>query len=259
MQIWIHSSKAMRGEPVGGLRPPQLLDKAQELDTYLKTLTPAQLGQVMKLSGPLAKKTHALIAEWKAEPAQQSVAIDTFIGDIYSGMQAPSLSAAERAYADKTLYILSGLYGVLRPLDGIMPYRLEMGYKLPDKQYANLPRYWGDSIAACLPAKGTIVNLSAVEYSQAVTPFVEASRIVAPRFMTVSPKTGEPAFVVVHAKIARGAFARWMIANRVKELGALTDFNEIGYRHVKKLSTPDSPAFVCEEFGGIGLSIRMQE
>lgn len=261
MIILIHSSKAMRAVAAGGneLRQPRLLGRAQQLDTYLKTLSAAQLARVMKLSIPLAKTTHALIAEWTTAPTRQAAAIDTFIGDIYSGLQAPTFSATERAYADKTLYILSGLYGILRPLDGICPYRLEMGYKLPDPSYANLYKLWGDAIAACLPAEGPIVNLAAVEYSDTVTPYVAAERVVAPRFLTVSPKTGEPTFVVVHAKIARGAFARWLIVNRIREPKQLIEFEDIGYRYSKKLSAPDSPAFVAKEFGGTGLSIRMQD
>jgi uncharacterized protein len=259
MIILIHSSKAMRAAPVGkDLRPPRLLPMAKELATYLKSLSASQLAASMTLSTPLAKKTHTLIADWNATPSKQTLAIDAFIGDIYSGMQAPSFSAADRAHADKTLHILSGLYGILRSLDGIHPYRLEMGYKLPDKKFANLYKYWGDSIASCLPSKGPIVNLAADEYSKTVMPFVDETRIVAPRFLTVSPKTGQPAFVVVHAKIARGAFARWLIINRIDSVSDLNKFDDIGYGYVKKLSQPAAPVFVCKEFGGTGLSIRMQ-
>jgi cytoplasmic iron level regulating protein YaaA (DUF328/UPF0246 family) len=189
MIILIHSSKAMRSaSSAKKLRSPQLLPKAQELAGYLMTLPASQLATSMSLSAPLAKKTQALIADWNAAPGGQTPAIDAFIGDIYSGMQAPSFSAADRTHADKTLHILSGLYGILRPLDGIHPYRLEMGYKLPDRKFANLYKYWGESIAACLPAKGPIVNLAADEYSKTVTPFVDGARIVAPRFLTISPK-----------------------------------------------------------------------
>lgn len=258
MIILIHSSKAMRSAPAGKkVRKPQLLPKAEELAAYLKTLSASELAASMNLSAPLAKKTQALIADWSPAPNKQTPAIDAFIGDIYSGMQAPSLSDADRAHADKTLNILSGLYGILRPLDGIHPYRLEMGYKLPDKKFANLYKYWGDSIAACLPANGPIINLAADEYSKTVTPFVDEERILAPRFLTVSPKTGQPAFVVVHAKIARGAFARWLLVNRIKDISDLTQFDDIGYRYVKTLSKPESPVFVCKEFGGTGLSIRL--
>ena len=260
MIILLHSSKTMRRTPSshGKLRKPLLLDRARRLDAYLKTLSAGQLAKVMSISGALAGKTHALIAAWTTEPKHQTLALDSFIGDIYSGLQADGLSGAERDYADKHLFILSGLYGIIRPYDGICPYRLEMGYKLPDPKFASLYAYWGESIAACLPNEGPIVNLAAEEYTRTITPFVDASRVIAPRFLTVSPKTGEPVFVVVHAKIARGAFARWLITNRGKSIATLTQFGELGYRFDKTLSTSDSPVFVCETFGGKGLSMRLR-
>jgi uncharacterized protein len=261
--ILLHSSKTMRRAEVGGakLRRPLLLEKAQRLDAYLKTLSAKQLAQVMRISPALAEKTRALIADWTAEPEDQSLALDSFVGDIYSGLHASDLSPDDRDYADQTLRILSGLYGIIRPYDGICPYRLEMGYKLPDPAFASLYAYWGDSIAACLPKTGPIINLSAVEYSQTVTRYLEkdgAGRLVTPKFLTVNPKTGEPAFVVVHAKIARGAFARWLITSRVQDAAALPNFEDLGYRFTADLSSADGPTFVCEDFGGKGLSIRLQ-
>jgi uncharacterized protein len=258
MIILLHSSKTMRHSGEGYvLRSPLLIEKAQRLNDYLQSLAPSQLAKIMKISPILAEKTHDLIAEWTAEPERQSLALNSFTGDIYSGLHANDLSTQERDYTDQVLRILSGLYGIIRPYDGIYPYRLEMGYKLPDTTFASLYDYWGDSIAATLPKTGPIVNLSAEEYSQTVTRYLDPSRIVAPRFLTVSPKTGQPAFVVVHAKIARGAFARWLITNRVEQLSALTEFNQLGYRFHQELSGAGAPAFVCEEFGGKGLSIRL--
>lgn len=260
MIILLHSSKTMRSSPDKDvrLREPQLLEKAKRLDTYLKTLSATQLTKIMSISPSLAEKTHALIAAWTAESEQQSLALDSFVGDIYSGLHANDLSPADRDYADQTLYILSGLYGIIRPYDGICPYRLEMGYKLPDPAFASLYTYWGESIAACLPNTGPIVNLAAVEYAQTVTPFVDAARIVVPKFLTISPKTGEPTFVVVHAKVARGAFARWLIRNRTTDIATLTQFDDLGYRFAQDLSSANSPTFVCETFGGKGRSIRLQ-
>jgi len=240
------------------LHRPLLLDKAQRLDAYLKTLSPQQLAAAMKLSPALAEKTHALIAAWNADPEQQSPAIDSFIGDIYSGLHANDLPPKDRDYADETLRILSGLYGLIRPYDGIFPYRLEMGYKLPDPAFANLYTYWGESIAACLPVEGPIINLAAEEYSKTVTRFVDPARVIAPRFLTANPKTGKPEFVVVHAKIARGAFARWLITERIHFLDALTQFAEIGYHYAADLSQDGIPTFVCETFQGKGLSIRLE-
>jgi uncharacterized protein len=258
MIILLHSSKTMRAEPGSGKQPPLLLDKARRLDAYLKTLSPQQIAETMKVSPALAEKTRDLIAAWTVAPEAQTLAVASFTGDIYSGLQWPELSAADGDYAAQTLRILSGLYGILRPNDGICPYRLEMGYRLPDPPYNNLYRFWAEDIAACLPVEGPIVNLSADEYSRTVTPFVDPARMVAPRFLTVSPKTGKPEFVVVHAKIARGAFARWLIKKRVGVVGDLAGFDDIGYRFDANLSQPGEPVFVCQEFGGKGLSIRLR-
>lgn len=245
---------------VGEQKPahaPLLLDQAKELDRYLKTLSPEQLGKIMHLSPALASKTHQLIGGWNDRPERQSPAIDSFVGDIYSGLQASTLSAQDRAYADSVLYIFSGLYGLLRPLDGICPYRLEMGYKFPDSPWKNLYTFWDKSIADLLPKDGPIINVSSIEYSRTVTPYLDPSRLITPRFLTVDPKTHEPTFVVVHAKIARGAFAHWLIKNRIKKVESLPAFDNIGYAYDTKLSTPNEPVFVCSEFGGKGLSMRL--
>lgn len=261
MIILIHSSKTMRqveGSQHPGLSQPQLATQASELGTYLKKLTPAQIANIMAISPTLADKTHTLLQDWTPSVDVQSSAVDTFLGDIYSGLQVDTWSKDDREYANKTLRILSGLYGILRPLDGIYPYRLEMGYRLPNTKYNNLYNFWGNSIADTLPADGFIVNLSAVEYSKTITQYVEPSRVVTPNFLTVSPKTGEPTFVVVHAKIARGAFANWLITRRVTRVDKLKDFDMLGYKYSKQLSTIDQPVFVCKEFGGLGLSVRLK-
>jgi hypothetical protein len=260
MIILLHTSKTMRvAASQTPLRQPALLRKTVELATYLKTLSPTQLTHVMHVSAPLAEKTHETLAEWNIKPSRQTPAIESFIGDIYSGLQANKLTTAQRNYADTHLYILSGLYGVLRSNDGVSPYRLEMGYRLLAEPYANLYKFWGDSIAKILPKNETIINLAAVEYSRVVLPFVDSERVITPKFLTYDAKTSEYTFVVVHAKIARGAFAHWLIISRVTTAEGLSQFAEIGYRYSKKLSTPQEPVFVCKEFGGKGLSVRLQK
>jgi cytoplasmic iron level regulating protein YaaA (DUF328/UPF0246 family) len=235
-----------------------LLDRAEELIAYLRTLSVKQLSTVMTLSTPLAEKTREQFLAWSRDPGDQAPAAASFVGDIYSGLQVGSFTAADRSHAAKHLRILSGLYGILRPFDGIAPYRLEMGYRLPDPKYANLYRFWGTSIAEQLPASGRVVNLAANEYAKVVLSAIEPKRVVAPRFLTADPKSGEPKFVVVHAKVARGAFARWLITARVSDdPEALSGFDELGYRFRPELSTPSEPSFVCTEFGGKGLSVRL--
>ncbi len=259
MVVLIHTSKTMRSQPPA-TRPtstPALLDRAVELHEYVCTLTPRRLATVMELSPTLADKVHQQLTQWSTDPADQWPAVESFLGDIYSGLQVSAFTAADRTYAGRHLRILSGLYGILRPYDGISPYRLEMGYRLPEKRFANLYKFWGTSVAEQLPA-GVIVNLAAAEYSKVVLDHVDPARVVTPRFLTINPKTGVPTFVAVHAKIARGAFARWMITGRVKASPTtVTDFAELGYRFDPSASTTREPCFVCEDFEGKGLSIRL--
>jgi cytoplasmic iron level regulating protein YaaA (DUF328/UPF0246 family) len=258
MIILLHSSKTMRSPLHEGavLRSPQLLAKAETLAAYLQTLSVAQIAAAMHVSSGLATKTQQLLAAWSADADKQSLALDSFVGDIYSGLRADSLSDSDRDYADKTLRILSGLYGVIRPYDGICQYRLEMGYRFPDVTYGNLYKFWGSHIADTLPSEGPIINVSSEEFTKTVIPFVAPERVITPKFLTVDQKTGEPTFVVVHAKIARGAFARWLIQSRTTSPEGLSDFTDIGYTYDPTSSTPGHPTFICQTFEGKGLSMK---
>jgi cytoplasmic iron level regulating protein YaaA (DUF328/UPF0246 family) len=264
MIILIHSSKTMRPAVTDNglvLSQPALLTKAKELAAYLKTLSVKEVETSMKVSEKLAMTTKDLISSWNDDPRNQRPAIDSFLGDIYSGLQVASLTEQDRLYANAHVRILSGLYGILKPLDGVYPYRFEMGYRLPHTDYVNLYSFWGDMIADSLPENEPIIDLTAVEYGKTITNKIESSRIVTPRFLTQSkkesPKMGEAVFVVVHAKIARGAFANWMICNRIEDVERLKDFAEIGYEYSALLSTPAVPVFVCKDFKGLGLSVRL--
>ena len=242
--------------PTQPLSQPALQTDATELATYLRTLSVAEIARVMKVSPTLAQKTHELYQSWLTSP--ESAAIDSFVGDIYSGLRANTLTSDDRLYAADRLRILSGLYGILRPNDAIRQYRLEMGYRLPADQYRNLYAFWEQKIVNQIPADQIIINLAAVEYSKVITPYVDAGRIIAPRFLTMHPVTKEPTFVVVHAKIARGAFAHWLLRQRIDTPARLTEFMEIGYCYDESLSTSQEPVFVCQEFGGKGLSMRLE-
>ena len=260
LQILLHSSKTMRDSQSGPPLPyqaPQLLVRAEELAGYVRSLDVDQIATVMKLSSDKAASTMELMAAWSRGASGSRPAIDAFIGDIYSGLQVHAWTHEDRDYANAHLLILSGLYGGLRACDSVAPYRLEMGYRLPSMLQKNLYQYWGDTIATLLdPRVATLVNLSAVEYTKALLPYIDIP-VVTPRFLTVSPKTGEPTFVVVHAKIARGAFAKWLIVNRIENTKQFTLFDDLGYRYDASLSAPEQPVYVCREFGGIGLSVRL--
>lgn len=259
LAILLHSSKTMRpaGSAPAAYQRPALLSQAETLAAYLRTLSPAQLQESMQLSPAMAEKTRQLITDWTTHATSQRPAIDAFLGDIYSGLQVQTFNEADRSYANEHLFILSGLYGILRALDSIHPYRLEMGYRLPDEPYRNLYKFWGDSLAKTLPVHAAIVNLSAVEYTKALLPYLPGSVVVTPKFLTQSPKTGQPVFVTVHAKIARGAFAHWLITHRISDLTQLQEFNQLGYVFDAESSTPEQPVFIAQEFKGIGLSVRL--
>ena len=259
LQILLHSSKTMRTRPETLLpyQAPQFLARAEELAGYLRSLDVSEVAHVMKLSPDKAASTVELMARWSSGESGSRPAIDAFIGDIYSGLQVHTWTPADRHEANGRLLILSGLYGGLSACDRVVPYRLEMGYRLPTMPEKNLYQYWGDTLATLLsPSAKSLVNLSAVEYTKALLPYINTP-VVTPRFLTVSPKNGEPIFVVVHAKIARGAFAKWLVVNRIDNTEQLTLFDDLGYRYDASLSTPEQPVYVCQEFGGIGLSVRL--
>jgi cytoplasmic iron level regulating protein YaaA (DUF328/UPF0246 family) len=259
LTILIHSSKTMRSPArMSPASTPLLIHKAKPLAAYLQTLTASQLQTAMHVSELLSRKVYGTLAAWNSEPDQQSLAIDSFVGDIYSGLRASTLSERDRDYAQQTLCILSGLYGLLRPYDGIRPYRLEMGHRLPDQPFDNLYKYWSHDIADILPKQGLIINLSAVEYTKTVMPYVGSVRVMAPRFLTVDPKTHALKQVIVHTKIARGAYARWLIRSRINSPEAMVQFSDLNYRYDATLSMPSEPTFVCQDFGGIGLSMRLK-
>ena len=270
--ILLHSSKTLRQTKARqnyALREPHFTKEANQLAAYLISLSPAQIQKTMAISPKKAAEVSALIQGY--EPRHPSLpALDIFLGDIYSGLQVQSFTKDDREYAHTHLFILSGLYGVLKALDEIQPYRLEMGYKLPGNAHdpsqpdiTSLYKFWGDKIARQLPKNQPIINLSAVEYTKAIFPHFKTIdglkdvQIITPKFLTVSSKTGEPTFVTVHAKVARGAYARWLIQNKIEDLSILKDFKELGYEYDSSLSTPDQPVFVANEFKGLGLSVRL--
>ncbi len=245
MIILINSSKTMKSAPVAGpSQAPELLDCAVRLDALLKGKSPAELRKLMHLSEKLAAETHALIGRWSTDPEAQTLAIDAFQGDIYRGLLAHTLSDNDRAHANKVLRILSGLYGVLRPFDRIAPYRLELMYGLKGDGFGNLYDFWGSRVADTLPKTGPIFDLASEEYSKLVRPFVEPERVVEPEFLTCATADAEPAFVAVHAKVARGAMARWMVMNRIRSGEELRAFPLMGYRYDPERSTPAEPTFI---------------
>jgi cytoplasmic iron level regulating protein YaaA (DUF328/UPF0246 family) len=170
-----------------------------------------------------------------------------FDGDVYWGLAADSLSADTLAYAQDHLRILSGLYGLLRPLDAIQPYRLEMGTKLATARGKSLYDFWGSRIADRLNADladhadGTVVNLASNEYFKAVDADALGRPVIAAKFLNM--KDGAPRSLMYYAKHARGSMARWIMENRVDRADGLKDFNADGYRLDKATSTATELVF----------------
>jgi cytoplasmic iron level regulating protein YaaA (DUF328/UPF0246 family) len=250
LEILINSSKTMVSQPQPGLRKPALLAKARILADLIKGFDQAELRAMMHISEKLAVETEALLKGWSAAPRKQTLAIDAFQGDIYRGLKAQSLSESDRDWADEHLRILSGLYGMVRPYDGISPYRLELEYKLSGEGFANLYDFWGDAIAKKLAKRGWIVNLASQEYFRAIGPFVKAERVIEPVFLSQMKAGKEPEFVAVHAKVARGAFARWLIQHRIDDPAEFPGFDGHDYACAPESSTPTRPVFI-KKLGGM--------
>lgn len=255
--ILLHSSKTMVMTPTdAALSVPRFLKEASELHTYVQHLSIDELQKVMHVSQKLASEVATTFKTWKPE-ASNSAAVETFRGDIYSGLRALEFTDAERDFAQRNLYMLSGMYGLLRPYDSVYPYRLEAGYKFADEPYKNVYAFWGEKIAAQLPAEGPVINVTSAEYDALVLPYIDKSRVITPKFMTILPGKLEPKFVAVHAKIARGAYARWLIQRGHEDANSLEDFSDLGYVYDAALSSDRQPVYICRDFKGIGLSQRL--
>jgi len=232
---------------------PRMLDEASALIEVLRGLAVSDIAGLMGISDDLAALNAQRYAGFSVPFTRRNAkqALLAFAGDVYQGMDAARrFDARDFTEAQKTVRILSGLYGVLRPLDLIQPYRLEMGTRLRTERGATLYQWWGDRIAeqlavdlAASPGADVVVNLASEEYFGAVRPDALAARVIAPRFEDANAR-GRRSIVSFYAKRARGMMAGWMVRGRVRTPRALTEFDEAGYRYDRSSSTPDRPVFV---------------
>jgi cytoplasmic iron level regulating protein YaaA (DUF328/UPF0246 family) len=229
---------------------PDFQEDAVRLVRTARNLGLGDLQKLMDLSPDLARLNRDRFRRFATEPAAEDTrpAALAFAGDTYQGLEAASLDADEVAYAQAHLRILSGLYGVLRPLDAIQPYRLEMGSRLKTRRGSNLYQYWRDGLSKALNAQANqtgsdvLINCASQEYFGAVDLKALKLRVVTPMFM--EDKSGAPKIVSFFAKKARGAMARFIIQRRLSTPDALRDFDSGGYKFQPDLSTPDKPVFV---------------
>lgn len=256
MLIVLSPAKTLDFETPAPLRKhtqPQLLEQARLLNQELRALDAAGLAALMSISADLAQlnveRNHHWAPPFALENARQ--ALFAFRGDVYGGLDADSLSSGDLAWAQQHLRILSGLYGLLRPLDLMQAYRLEMGTKLANPGGKDLYAFWGDSLTRALnralQAQGdrVLVNLASQEYFAAVKPRVLESEVVTPVFKDY--KNGSYKIISFFAKKARGQMASWIIRERLDDPGALQAFTEGGYRYSKSLSQGTTLVFTRKQ------------
>lgn len=248
MLVVVSPAKKMNMDPVEGVTAtrPAFQAQADELAKVAQGLSVDDLQKLMKISENLAKLNRDRFNDF-GEMEEKPAAL-AFAGDTYQGLEAASLDVDEMAWAQDHFRILSGLYGVLRPLDAIQPYRLEMGSRLKTDKGKTLYDYWGDTIAKALNdhAKAVnadvLINCASQEYFGAVDLNALNLRVITPVFMEEKP--GGPKIVSFYAKRARGAMARYIIQRRLTDPEALTEFDTGGYRYVPDMSEADKPVFV---------------
>ncbi len=238
--------------PVSGhvaTRPEFTRDAARLIDG-LRELPSEAIRKLMSISPELAALNHARFRDWRARAPARATrpALLAFRGDVYLGMRAGDFSVAEFAFAQEHLRILSGLYGVLRPLDAIQPYRLEMGTQFANARGRNLYEFWGPRIADALEAQARatgareLVNLASQEYFRAVAVERLSLPVITPVFK--ENRGGTLKIVSFSAKRARGAMAGFAIRHRLQRAAELKDFAEDGYRFEPALSCDREWLFV---------------
>ena len=230
---------------------PQFLSQSSKLIKTLKEKEPKDIASLMGLSDKLASLNFDRYQSWKAAKTVSSDAKPSmlvFKGDVYQGLEADKFNAKQIKFAQKHLRILSGLYGILRPMDVIKPYRLEMGTKLKTEKGKNLYEFWGNSVQDNVVGDLTsqksnlLINLASKEYFSVLGKMPEYINVVSPVFKDF--KNGEHKIISFYAKRARGLMAKWIIENNIKDFEKLSKFNLDRYYFSKKDSTVTEPVFL---------------
>lgn len=231
--------------PVPKLRTtqPQLLDQATILAEQLKTLAPHQVSDLMRISDKLGTLNYDRFQSWRPPFTAKNArpAVLAFNGDVYQGLQAPSMSQDDLSFAQQHLRILSGLYGVLRPLDLMQPYRLEMGTRFANDRGRDLYQFWGNRITDTLKDQlhklksPALINLASNEYFRSVKPKDLPVPVIEPVFKDW--KNGQFKVISFFAKKARGLMSAYIIKNRLTQPEALKAFAEDGYEYNNEMSS----------------------
>lgn len=239
--------------PVESFSIPEFLDDSSELIKGLKKKSVDEVKGLMKLSDKLAELNVERYKDWKLpfnkENARQSMF--AFKGDVYVGLDAYSFEKDDVDFAQEHLRILSGLYGMLKPLDLMQPYRLEMGTRLENKRGKNLYQFWGDKLSKALNAEMSamkskvLVNLASSEYYSAVNEKVLDAEVVTPQFLDC--KNAKYKMISFFAKKARGMMCAWIIRNKIDDPAKIKDFDVAGYKFCPERSEQNNPVFIRDE------------
>lgn len=212
---------------------PHFIDRAAELIAVLRTRSPAEIGELMSISDALSALNVARYASWHPDHSGERQAVMSFDGDVYAGLQARTLTPKQLDYAQKHVRILSGLYGVLRPLDQMHPYRLEMGTRLPNARGKDLYAFWGEDVTRALNRQiaengdKALVNLASEEYFKVVKPRLLEVPVITPVFEDW--KNGKYKIISFFAKRARGMMARYAAQKGISDPEKLKKFDVDGY------------------------------
>lgn len=221
--------------PVQQHTRPEFMPRSQELIDLLRSLSPHEVGSLMGISDPLAALNADRYARWSSRLTQRNSrqALFAFNGDVYEGLAARQMTAPQLAWAQAHIRILSGLYGVLRPLDRMQAYRLEMGTRLANARGRDLYSYWGDDVTRNLSVvlkaqkAAALVNLASDEYFRVVKPALLPVPVITPVFEDW--KDGRYKIISFYAKRARGLMARYAAVHQLSEPGQLKSFDSEGY------------------------------
>ena len=229
---------------------PECLDNAQELIDILKHYSAEQLEKLMHLSSNLAQLNHDRYHDWHLPftPQNAKQALLTFKGDVYAGINVESFSAEDLSFTQDHLRILSGLYGLLRPLDLMQPYRLEMGTRLNNDRGKNLYEFWDSQITEQVNKQlkqinsDVLVNLASNEYFKSIKPKLLNAKLITPVFKE-KRDDGSYKIIGIYAKKARGMMSAYILKNKITEVEKIKGFNEAGYIYNSRLSTANDWVF----------------
>lgn len=235
--------------PLSEVSTPVFLERSAELVKSLRKMTVEEIGELMGISAKLAETTVKRFKAWKTpyptHLAKQ--ALFAYSGDVYEGLMATSLTPEQITFVDRHVRIISGLYGLLKPLDLILPYRLEMSIALANKKGKNLIFFWKDLVTEeikCIlehQRTPTLLNLASNEYFKVIDLKTLSVPVVSPCFK--EEKQGQYKLISFSAKRARGLMVRFITENKIDKVDGILDFNLEGYRYNRNMSSPEAPTF----------------